>query len=204
METIAIFNVHIGQDSPVLKIDAANFSLGEDSGVWFEADDIEIAEITPDGYEEPYEVRGETWGGHRFTDEEALASVLTAYVNHDAGYDFLEVCGELADFRDSVHGSADDEVAVGGLLIPKARYDFLRGNIYDLLLVTNYSYYYGNDWSEDTFMFATSDGRLVSDNYFAYDGLISSFEDVLSGEEQMLYANDYMQDAMREYEKQGF
>lgn len=196
MDTIASFSVALDNEILSLNIKAQDFEIGDDGDdtCWAEADYIEITEVKPDGTETHYTPVGMTWSGHQYDEADLLGIVASIYINNEArGYTFHSVCPELEQMRQS--NLQNTICSVNGYNVPAKYYDFRMGWLFKLAYVTNENIYY--TYYDSVRMFNTN-MELISDNYFAEEGLLDSIQQVVAGNEHEIYCDADLEEYKRD------
>lgn len=185
MDKVLEFDYIDGDDRRHFIINADGFGLDFD-GLHMDvgANDFELLEVE-DGQAHNFEPTAVSWSGHRITQQDAIYDCVSGFLNNDPHYDFAYVDSDIESFKEE---NIQVVCSVNGRDIGD-KY-FHNEYAYDLLLVTDKAVYYSYD--DAAVMLSADDGSLISDNYFAEEGFMTSVEDILRGEEREIYAPSFL------------
>lgn len=174
---------------------AENFGLTfDDPYMEVQYDDFELLEVKGEQAKE-FIPKAVSWTGRRLTQDDALEQSVSAYLNGDPRYEFSQVAQDIEAFKNEHIKTAC--TACGRDIADKY---FREGYAHDLLLATDKAVYYAFD--DTAVMLSAEDGSLISDNYFAEDGFMSSIEDVVLGKEKEIYAAGFLDELKEETAKE--
>lgn len=150
-----------------------------------EYENLAIMEVV-DGTEVPFTMTSYTWFGHKLTEEDAIADVISRYSRNETaaqhGFELIFLCDSIKNtidiYRNNIALNHD------GRDIPYRIFNGPFCNTYELSLATNDFLYYHHD--EEILMLDTETGGVISDNYFAEVGLVESESNINKGLEKKL------------------
>lgn len=136
-----------------------------------------------EGEKVPFKVSGTTWAGVDIDEGYAMADVLSRYTRAELDTTFLYVEPKLKEALKPYE--VDMGLSAVHRISPKVLYGSFAEE-YNVMLVTDMYVYYvcGGD---EFLMVETATGEVVADNYFAEVGYCESEENVISGEEFLLF-----------------
>lgn len=126
----------------------------------------------------------EKFRGGMFTEAETVSDVIYALCRGDTeNIRLIEAAAPIQNLID--HYRNGECVVAGGHDVPLKTL-YAHGTM-SLLLATDRFSYYGIEGDDDYLMIESANGKVVSDNYFASEGLSNSLEAVRNGGETLLF-----------------
>ena len=164
------------------------FEISDEKNTWLpiEFSNLAIADMdVANGKKVPFELEGTTWSGSKIDEEYALKDIISRYSRNEKGeFEILylqeEIKALLDECRSNVALTVEDREIPAKVIYGQMMY------IYELDFVTNEYAYYVYE-GEVYLMLNTSDGTVVSDNYFAEVGYRESRKAVWSGKDTKLF-----------------
>lgn len=135
-----------------------------------------------------YQPEGHTWIGHKYESEDVINTVIESQILNNDTLDIEFICDEIKEYINSYY---EKIVAVNNRKLPLRIFKSIFMRLYDLFLVTNdYAYYMYINSPDLLLMIDVNTGRIVSDNYFAEEGLAQSVENIKNDVEKIIYVTD--------------
>lgn len=149
-----------------------------------EMKDLSATVTLDNGKEIPYTPEGYTFSGRKYCPDDMICGCICAMIQGDSSYhpEYVEDgLQELVDVYRKETVPISDTVSV-----PKHILNGISFFIYEIALATDQFIYYASE-GEEVIMLSTESMKVISDNYFAGDGLYQSVERIKNGEETLLW-----------------